>query len=488
MPPLFRVALLALAASLAAGSARAIDPFFPSFGNDGVDVVHYGLDLDVRPATGHLDGKAELLIVAQQRLTSFTLDLAGLTVSRATIRGMPVAFSQTHDKLVIAPRRAIPRGAAFRLIVEYSGTPTPIQDPTAPDDPDYQLGWFNYRQSSYVVSEPVGASTFFPANDEPTDKATFTITVTVPAPYSAIANGVVTSARTIGNSRRFVWEMRQPMTTWLATVHVNKFRAKFARTTSGKPISVFYTPATSQADVNGYLLAARMIPYFESLVGPYPFDGYGSVVVDDPLLYYSLETQAMTTFPLGAADEAFVAHELAHQWFGDSVSVAKWADLWIAEGTATYFEVLWPNRDDPIAFDAAMRRIYDYVVVNDIGAAVVDAPEDIFSERVYLRGAMALYALRLRVGDPTFFLILRRFAFDYAGRNATSADFIRTAVAVSHNIYVAGLLHDWLYEDAIPSLPGGDGTLARRRSVERPNVVGLRCGAFRHRGGPETCH
>jgi aminopeptidase N len=231
-----------------------------------------------------------------------------------------------------------------------------------------------------------------------------------------------------------------------------------------------------------------MIPYFERLIGRYPFDGYGSVVVDDPVLYYALETQAMTTFPTGAAGEDFVAHELAHMWFGDSVSVKKWADLWIAEGAATYFEILWPNRDDPAAFDAAMHDNYDYVVANHIGPAVVDDPEDLFSDRVYLRGAAALYALRQKVGDPTFFLILRRFVFEFRGRNATSADFIRTAVAVSHNVYVAKLLHDWLYEDAVPALPGHTVALAKGAKVARPNVVGLKCGPFRHRGGPEKCH
>lgn len=483
-----RVAALALVASLAAGAAHAIDPFFPTFGNNGIDVVHYRLNLDVNPLSGQLDAKAELLIFAQQRLDSFTLDLAGLTVSKATIRGTAVGFSQANDKLTITPNWPIPRGAAFRLIVSYSGKPTPIQDPTVPGDPDYQLGWFKYRNASYVVSEPVGASTFFPANDEPTDKATFTTAITVPSPYAGIANGVVTSAWTSGGKRHFVWEMRQPMTTWLATVHVNKFNVKFAHTPSGTPVSVFYTAATPQADVNGYLLAAKMIPHFERLIGSYPFDGYGSVVVDDPVLYYALETQAMTTFPLGAADEAFVAHELAHQWFGDSVSVKRWADLWIAEGAATYFEILWPNRNDPAAFNAAMQENYDYVVAHHLGPAVVDDPEDLFSDRVYLRGAAALYALRQKVGDPTFFMILRRFIFEFRGRNASSADFIRTAVAVSHDIYVARLLHDWLYEEAVPPLPGHTKTTAKRGSVERPDVVGLRCGPFRHRGGPETCH
>ena len=251
---------------------------------------------------------------------------------------------------------------------------------------------------------------------------------------------------------------------------------------------MFYTAATPKADVDNYALAAKMIPFFERLVGPYPFESYGSVVVDDPVLYYALETQAMSTFPLGTATEDFVAHELAHQWFGNSAAVAKWEDLWIAEGTATYFEVLWPNRNDLAAFDAAMRELYDYVATEEIGPAVVDAPEDMFSDRTYVRGASALYALRLNVGDRIFFRILQTFATTYRGRNATSQDFIRVAVSVSGKQSVAGLLHDWLYEDAVPALPGYTmAASAKRSTVDVPNIVGLRCGRGVHRASGARC-
>ena len=484
---MFRIASLALAAILASGSARAIDPFFPTFGNNGIDVVHYTLDLDVQPTTGRLDAWAVLDILAEKPLTRFALDLHDLEVSKVTVNGVPAGFGQANDKLIIAPRRAIPKGMLFRVYITYSGVPDVIQDPTVPDDPTYELGWFKYNFSTYVVSEPVGSSTFFPANDEPTDKARFTIAVTVPSPYGGVANGVLTSYRTIGTKRRFVWEMQQPMTTWLATVHVNRFKVRVTRSHTGTPVSVFYTAATPRADVDNYALAAKMLPFFERLIGPYPFKSYGSVVVDDPVLYYALETQAMSTFPLGFATEEVVAHELAHQWFGNSAAMAKWEDLWIAEGTATYFEVLWPNRNDLAAFDAAMREIYDYVAANEIGPAVVDAPEEMFTSRTYLRGASALYALRLTVGDRTFFRILRTFAATYRGRNATSQDFIRTAVVVSGNRSVAGLLHDWLYEDAVPPLPGQAIARAKPGTVDVPNVIGLRCGHGSHRGAAAHC-
>jgi aminopeptidase N len=229
-----------------------------------------------------------------------------------------------------------------------------------------------------------------------------------------------------------------------------------------------------------------MLPFFERLIGPYPFETYGSVVVDDPLLYYALETQSITTFPLGYATDEVVAHELAHQWFGDSVSVAKWADLWIAEGTATYFEVLWPNRNNLAAFDEEMRGIYDFVFANKVGPAVVDAPEEMFSNRTYLRGASALYALRLVVGDRTFFRILKTFATNYRGRNASSEDFIRVAQSVSGELSVTDLLRAWLYDKAVPPLPGHTVVEKRSSSIAVPNVAGLSCGHSVHRL-PDRC-
>lgn len=489
----FKIAPLALAVTLAAGPAAAIDPFFPGFGNNGIDVLHYDLDLDVSPTSGRLDAEADLLVFAQQRLTSFTLDLAGLKVSQATISGVPAKFTQSGGKLTITPRWPIAPFSTFKLSVDYAGVPKPIQDPTAPDDPDLRLGWFRYGDVSYVVSEPVGASTFFPANDEPTDKASFTIAVTVPQTYVGVANGTLKSIRAIGMKKRFVWDMPQQMTTWLATVHVNdEFRISQARTADGTPVRVFATPTTPAQEVRNHLAARLMIPYFEELIGRYPFASYGAVVVDDPALYYALETQSISTFPHGTAakidiDEAFVAHELAHQWFGDSVSVAKWEDLWIAEGAATYFEILWPNRKNPAGFKAAMQDNYDYVVTHHLGAPVIDTPEDLFGDPVYARGAAALYALQLEVGDRTFFRILRTFLDFYHGRNASTEDFINIAVFVSRDRTVRPFLHAWLYEDAVPALPGYSVSAAGSARVVDSNIVGLRCGPIRHFGARRGC-
>ncbi len=477
---------LALALTWGTGPALAIDPFFPTFGNKGIDVIQYNIDLDVDPVSGQVDGKAAIMIQAQKRLSSFKLDLHVLAVSSVKINGIAAGFSQADDKLIITPQKSIPAGSIFWLGVNYGGLPAPLSDPTAPDE--LFLGWFKYQDATYVVSEPVGASTFFPANDEPTDKATFNFGITVPTGYTGVANGSFLGSKRLGAKRRFEWAMQEPMTAWLATVHVNKFKLDLTRTPGGTPIRVYSPVGVPKKRIDVYAKAGPMITYFETLLGRYPFASYGSVLVEDPLLSYPLETQAMSTFPdTTPPDEAMVAHEVAHQWIGNSVSVAKWEDLWIAEGSATYFAEIWRNRDDPAAFEVAMQEIYDYVVDQQVGPAVVDAPDQMFSERTYLRGAATLHALRLHVGDSSFFQILRNFAQDNRGGNITSEDFIRTAEHISGDDSVRPLLHAWLYDDAVPALPGLARLAAKRGPVARPDIVGGRCGRGSHRGSPANC-
>ena len=165
----------------------------------------------------------------------------------------------------------------------------------------------------------------------------------------------------------------------------------------------------------------------------------------------------------------------------------KWKDLWIAEGSATYFEILWPNRNDPAAFKAAMEKNYDSVVTKHLGAPVVDTPEEMFGDPVYVTGAAALYALQLKVGDRAFFRILKTFLDFYHGRNAGTEDFINVAVFVSHDRTVRLFLHAWLYEDPVPALPGHTVSAAASAGAALPDVVGLRCGPIRHRGATASC-
>ena len=485
-PASFRSWLIAGAASLAwlthGGPAAAIDPFFPTFGNQGIDVRHYEVKLDVDPKAHCVDGQAILQITATRRLESFSLDLSHLMVSRVKVDGVTARWRQEPGKLVVVPARAIAKGQRFSLQVAYAGSPAPIPDPTVDGPEPPGLGWTNWRNTSYVVSEPVGAGTWYPVNDVPTDKAGYRFTVTVPKPYTAVANGVPLSVTELGGKRRFVWEQAQPMASYLAITDVDRYRVERGRSASGVPIRNYLTSATPAESVAALRKTPQMIGFIERLIGPYPFAGYGAVMVDDPDLYYALETQSVSTFPSSWVDELTVVHELAHQWFGDAVTVAQWRDLWLAEGFATYFEYLWQYRGRPRDFANGLNELYRYVVRFEVGPAVVSRPEDIFADNTYYRGALTLEALRRDIGDAKFQRVLRSWYRTHRNGNATSADFIRLAVSIG-GPGVRPLLHAWLYEQPVPPLPGaGSAAAAELSSTAAVTAPQLGIGVRRRHG------
>ena len=452
-------------------SALAIDPFFPSFGNTGIDVQHYDLQIAIGDAPNVLTGRAVLSIKATAKLAEFTLDLHHLDVSIVEVDGHPAAFEAVGDKLKITPRRIIPRNKEFQVMIAYAGQAEAIQDPVQPRDPTAKLGWMTFADSAYVVSEPVGASTFFPANDEPDDKATFDISVTVPKPLVAAANGRLSKVRDLGSTRSFSFEMKQPMTTWLATVHVNDFDVTQVPLRGQVPIMIYTTPSGAEA-VAGLARARYMLPFFEQQWGRYPFSSYSSVTVDDPKVNFALECQSISMFPTSwAGYETVVAHELAHQWFGNSVSVAKWEDIWLSEGFATYGEILWANREEPEGFKTDMAALYANVLARHVRSAVVDTPLDLFSNRTYLRGALALYAVELQIGTPKMAHLLKRWATQYRYQSVDSQDFIELAVRDSGDDAVRTILEAWLYDDAVPTLPDLEPAAISRSSATRSSVV-----------------
>lgn len=447
----FTAASLVIVAPTLAG-----DPFFPAFGNAGIDVVHYDLTIDASSAS-RFDATATLDIRAIDALTEFSLDLHGLTAYAVKVAGKAVTFSQFNDKLQITLPRKIRKNSRFRAAIAYGGSPEAIPDPTLPNDPSVTLGWKTNGAAAFVVSEPVGASTFFPANDQLDDRATFDISVTVPKPLIAAANGRLIKVRESALSRRYDFSLKQPMTTWNATVQINEFEVSRLRV-QGIPMRFYMTKTTPEATVVALKTAKDMVPYLEHRFGRYPYENYATVTNADPLFNYALETQTISQFPEKWGDTAdsfipVVAHELGHQWFGNAVSIKQWKDLWLAEGFATYIEVLWPRRNDPIAYRNAMLSIYDSVLKNNVGPAVVDSPEDLFGPRTYRRGVMALYAVELKIGQLKLQKIMRQWVKRNRNRTVTSEDFIQLAENLTRDRTVRSILEDWLYNPAVPTLP-----------------------------------
>ena len=324
---------VAAAADFTPGSSGLGDPFFPNAGNGGYDVANYDLKLAYDPGTDVLDGKAVVTATATQDLSRFDLDLRGFQISKLTVNGVAATFARDGQELVITPRTGIRSGSTFRVAVDYSGVPEVIVDPDQSIE-----GWIPTDDGAFVVNEPQGSPGWYPCNDNPRDKATFDFAVTVPEGLTAMANGVLVSSTTSGGRTTWVWKETDPMATYLATSTLGKFDLSASSTASGVPVYVAVDPQLAKGQVLSKLVES--VDFYSSLYGPYPFNAVGAIVDSAKVVGYSLETQTKPNFPF-VPDEATLVHEIAHMWFGDSVTLTEWPDIWLHEGFATWSEWIW---------------------------------------------------------------------------------------------------------------------------------------------------
>ena len=375
------------------GSAGLGDPFFPRAGNGGYDVSHYALTLRYAPSANRLRATARISATATEGLSRFDLDLRGLEVSTVRVDGATADFRRRGQELVITPRHPLTGGRRFKVRVRYRGRPHPVIDPDGSKD-----GWIPTDDGAFVANEPQGAPTWFPCNDHPSDKAKYDFRVTVPNGVTAVANGRL--GRRILHRRHstFVWHEHSPMATYLATVTTGRFMIARSRA-DGIPsyIAVDPTraPATSLAKI------PAILRFYGSRFGDYPFDQTGAIVDHAPSVGYSLETQTRPLFD-GTPDQVTLAHELAHQWFGDDVTPSSWPEVWLNEGFATWSEWFWTQRsggpDTAAVFDSLYATDRDDTRFWNPPPADPGTPENLFDGTIYVRGGMALEALRQRVG------------------------------------------------------------------------------------------
>jgi len=436
------------------------DPYFPDLGNPGYDVEHYLVELAVDPVANTLAGRVVITAAATADLDALRLDLLGLTVDRTVVDGTDAPSTRQGPKLVIDPAGVIPAGETFTVAVGYHGTPATLNTLGFP------LGWVQVDGLTYVVAEPDGARTWLPCNDHPADKAAFTFRITAPEGQTVAANGSLVEVLPGPDGNTFVWDMPQPMATYLATVLVGDL----ARVEWGTAAGVLvrdYLPADLADDPPSPLpRVGEMVEFFVDLLGPYPFAEYGHAVV--PGLRGALENQTLCVFgrealltifdspPRGPGSEAVVAHELAHQWFGNSVTPATWQDIWLNEGFATFAQWLWVEHDRGAAAyrrEVAGSHAWLATGAHPLPGDPGSSGEEMFHHSVYLRGGLTLAALRVEVGDETTRQILRTWAARFAYGNATTADFIALAEELSgHDL--DSLFRAWLLEPTLPPLPG----------------------------------
>ena len=437
----------------AAGSTSGGDPYFPAAGNGGYDVSHYDLDLRYQPQTRALSARARISArVLRKNLRSFSLDLRGLTVSSVQVDGRPAAYIRTGPELVITPRHALTAGHRFTVDVRYAGT---TGQPT--DDTGALYGWVSYDDGAFVANEPDGAPTWFPVNDSPSDKASYDFRITVPRGTVAVANGDLLSRRTSGGWTTFRWSADEPMASYLAMAASGDYELTKSRTSTGLPIIDAVDTdlsAEERAEARTVLaLQPEMIAYFSRVFGPYPFSSFGAVIDDDDDAGYALENQTRPIYS-GVPSEATVAHELAHQWYGNSVTPKRWRDIWLNEGFAAYSEWLWNAHRGGDSVQAQFDVAYARPATDDFWQLTIGDPgaAGLFDGAVYDRGAMTLQALRLEIGDRDFFRVLRAWAQRNRYGAVSTDDLVRLAERISGQP-LDGLFSTWLYTAGKPPTP-----------------------------------
>ena len=441
-----------------AGSSGLGDSLYPGFGNGGYDVTHYTLDITVNDvAKSDLTAMTTIEAKATQSLSSFNLDFIGFEINDITVNGETAKFSRKGQELTIHPLKSLAENTSFTAVVKYTGSPEKMQSLSMP----VQTGWITFAGGSYVLSEPDGSANYYPVNDHPLDKATYTFHVTVPKPFEVAANGTLTTTTDNGDTRTFVFETRDPMASYLSTIDIAEFDIETMKSGNGIPIRNYYSTDLSSEVRKPFARQGEMLTYFSKLFGPYPFDVYGALVMNTDF-GSALENQTMSIFGTDMIDvkdvkttELTVAHELSHQWFGDSVSVADWSDIWLNEGFADYSEGLWiEHTDGRAALDAWAKSQYADILKSPQLYPPPGSPpaNDLFNEGVYVRGGLTLHALRVEVGDDVFFKILQTYFARYKGGNATTADFIAVAGEVSGE-NLRNFLDDWLYSEKLPPIP-----------------------------------
>ncbi|WP_433196055.1 M1 family metallopeptidase [Nocardia sp. CA-107356] len=435
------VAAVPASADPLVGAPGAGDPYYPLDGNGGYNAGHYDVTIDYDPPSHQLTGTARMDATATQALRIFDLDFDGPDVRMVSVNNLPAAFDRNGEhELTVTPLLPLLPGLPFTVTVDYAGT-------AANTEGD---GW-TYAPSggAFVSGEPHSATTWYPLNDTPLDKATFTLHASVPAEWEVVSTGVRTQNTVTGAKRNVTWETHQPVLGYLTTVAIDHYSYLEQRRANGTPlISAFAPNAASNWETEQRL--PEILDFAEALYGPYPFDTAGGIYVDADVKF-SLETQ---TRPIYApwTDLPTVVHEIAHQWWGDSVSVRQWSDICLNECFASYTaDYLWPERMEGKDIDAdyreTIRKNRDDPKFWDIPLENPGAGNEFTS--VYYRGPLFLHALRKQVGDDIFFTAVREFNVAHAYGNASMPEF-RAFMQLKSHTDLTGFLDAWLNSTSPP--------------------------------------
>jgi aminopeptidase N len=447
------------------GAVGIGDPLFPTLGNGGYDALHYSLAVRYPTATPQqtVQGRVTMFARATQALSRFNLDFAGDSVGSVRVDGRPASFTWSDEELSITPKRPLRDHEKFAVRVTYTAH-TRTQ---GPEDQNLPFGWFTVNGGSVTAGQPNFSHVIYPVNDHPADKASYDISFDVPAGTTAVGNGDLVFRRTSQGRTYSTYFMREPMASELIQLAVGQFdvihrgevRGVHVRDVSSSSVTTAVEPALARTPDH--------LRWMIDQVGRYPFNAYGVLVGDEPF-FYALETQTLLLHPAfllrpprpPSNYEPIMVHELAPQWFGDSVAPVRWQDVWLNEGHADYYQQVYAEQffEGPGYTEAYWKDAYRRAnqLRHDFGPVAKPTGNDIFtlfSDNVYSGGSLVLYALRQVIGEDKFSDVERTWVKRYKDESVSTEQWISHVNHVTHR-NLTRFLRDWLYGDTVPPMPG----------------------------------
>ncbi|MFC5170707.1 M1 family metallopeptidase [Streptomyces mutomycini] len=463
-----RAALLATASvTLVAATLPAPEPLgigdrlFPHLGNPGYDVLSYDISLTYGGSNGKpLDAVTTIDARATETLERINLDFARGSVRSVEVNGRESEFATAGEDLVVDAPSRIPAGTPVRVTVRHTSDPSGDQA---------DGGWVPTADGLAMANQADAAHRVFPGNDHPADKAYFTFRVTAPKDLTVVAGGLPAGKRDHAGTTTWTYRTVHPMATELAQVSIGRSAVLHRTGPGGLPVRDV-VPVADREKLEPWLKKTpAQLAWMEKQVGPYPFETYGLLVADTET-GFELETQTLSLFerslftrtgyPEWYVDSVMV-HELAHQWFGNSVSPRSWSDLWLNEGHATWYEARYAEEHAQKPVERRMREAY---ARSDAWRAAggpparpdVPTPDhkiSLFRPVVYDGSALVLYALREEIGEAAFDRLERTWVRVHRDGSATTRQFTALASRIAGRDLTA-FFDGWLYGKKTPPMPG----------------------------------
>jgi len=414
-----------------------------------VDVQHYGIELTLNDSTNRIEGKVTIAVNYLRKTSTLKFDLTGMKVSEVRAGAKPFPFEQDANALYIKVNAKAGDKAAYTVV--YAGTPKD----------GLIISKNKYGDRTFFTDHwPDRAHQWLPCIDHPADKATVSFSITAPAHYTVVANGAKVSETNLpGQLKRTLYEGKVPLATKVMAVAA----ADFIATHSGDVgnIPVYSYVFREDADHQGYARATKILPYFIQQVGPFQFEKLANI--QSKTIFGGMENAGAIFYAENSVGydrlESLLAHEIAHQWFGDAITETDWRHLWLSEGFATYMTLLYMEHTyGTDTLKASLKEDREKVIgfARKRKTPVVDTTVhsnymQLLNANSYERGGWVLHMLRRKIGDEQFWAGIRQYFTDYNGRNADTDDF-RKEMEKASGQQLQRFFTQWLYTAAIPEL------------------------------------